>query len=243
VSEHRPAAVEHEPEHESGRTGPAAPGPAEPLAEEEGGGRTSVRAVVWSVVVDALLPFGIYLGLSALGVPAVAALAAAGGVALVRAIVTWVREREVNALSILLVARFTLGVAAAVLTGDARLVLAKDSLITGAMGLFVLVTLLLAKPFIYHIRRGLSPDRDRWDHWWATSSAFRSVHRRMTWVWGLGLVVDALSRIAVIYTAPLDLAAFVSQALAALSIVALVAWTQWYGRTISVRPDPVPAAG
>lgn len=214
-------------------------------AEQAGGteeGNTSLRAVLSTVLFDVALPFSTYLVLSALGMPDAAALATAGGVALIRALVGWFREGEFRALSTLLVVRFALGVAAAGLTHDARLVLAKDSLVTGGMGLFVLVSLRLSKPFIYHVRRGMSADKAGWDRWWETSTPFRRRHRQMTWVWGIGLLVDAVGRLVVIYTTPIGVAALVSQALAALSIVALVAWTQRFGRGISTAPDPVPAA-
>jgi hypothetical protein len=212
------------------------------VPEPEDEGNTSVRAVLRTVLLDVVLPFSTYLALHELvGMPNAAALATAGGVPLIHAAVSWFRSHEVQALAMLLVVRFFLGVALAGLTHSGRLVLAKDSLVTGGMGLFVLATLWLAKPFIYHIRRGMAPSRERWDTWWDTSSAFRHRHRQMTIVWGAGLLTDAVVRLVVIWTTPIEVAALVSQAMAALSIVALVAWTQRFGRGISTEPDPVPA--
>lgn len=206
--------------------------------QEEQPGGISTRSVLLSVLFDVALPFGIYLGLSAAGVPEVWALAAAGGVALARALVGWVRHREVNALSILLVVRFSLGVILAALTGEARLVLAKDTVVTALIGTAMLGTLLLAKPALYYLRRTFTTERDRWDRWWVTSSAFRRFIRKLNWVWGLSLIADAAVRAVIIYTAPIDVAALASQAIAALTILALLGWTQWFERGMPTDPDP-----
>lgn len=198
---------------------------------------SSWRTIAWTLVLDVLLPFAAYLVLLGLGVHEAAALASAGGVALLRAIVIWVREREVGALSILLVVRFSLGVVAALLTGDARFVLAKDSVITASVGVAILVSLVLAKPLIYYIRRSLSPRRRAFDRQWERSGEFRALNRRMTWVWGVGLVAESTLRILVVYTLPIEVAALLSQAMAAFAIILLVAWTQWYGRRSPVDPE------
>ncbi|MDL5158587.1 VC0807 family protein [Actinomycetospora termitidis] len=198
---------------------------------------SSWRTIAWTLVVDVMVPFAAYLALLGLGVHEAAALATAGGVALVRAIVIWIREREVGALSILLVVRFSLGVIAALLTGDARFVLAKDSVITASVGLAILASLAFAKPLIYYIRRSLSPRPRAFDAQWTRSPEFRALNRRMTWVWGLGLITESSLRVLVIYTLPIEVAALLSQAMAALAIILLVAWTQWYGRRSPVDPE------
>lgn len=199
---------------------------------------SSWRTIAWTLVLDVALPFASYLVLLLwFGVPEAAALAAAGGVAFLRAVVIWVRERQIGALSILLVVRFFLGVLAALLTGDARFVLAKDSLVTAVVGLSVLASLVLARPAIFYIRRSLSPRKNAFDRQWRQAAEFRRLNRRMTWVWGLGLLGESTLRIAVIYLLPIGVAAFLSQAMAALAIVVLVAWTQWRGRRSPVDPE------
>jgi intracellular septation protein A len=198
---------------------------------------SSWRTIAWTLALDVLLPFAAYLVLLGLGVHEAAALATAGGVALVRAIVIWIRDREVGALSVLLVVRFSLGVVAALLTGDARFVLAKDSVITATVGVAILVSLLAAKPLIYYIRRSLSPRRRVFDAQWERSAEFRALNRRMTWVWGVGLIGESTLRVLVVYTLPIEVAAFLSQAMAAGAIILLVAWTQWYGRRSPVDPE------
>lgn len=198
---------------------------------------SSWRAIVWTLVLDVVVPFAAYLVLLALGVHEAAALATAGGVALLRAIVIWVREREVGALSILLVVRFSLGVVAALLTGDARFVLAKDSVITASVGVAILVSLVFSRPLIYYIRRSLSPRRRVFDAQWRRSGEFRALNRRMTWVWGVGLIAESSLRVLVVYTLPIEVAALLSQAMAAGAIILLVAWTQWCGRRSPVDPE------
>ncbi|WET76802.1 hypothetical protein P3102_22110 [Amycolatopsis sp. QT-25] len=201
------------------------------------GSSSSWRTIAWTLLLDVALPFACYVVLLLFGVHEAAALAAAGGIAFLRAVVIWIRERQLGALSILLTVRFFLGVLAALITGDARFVLAKDSLVTAAVGLGVLASLVLAKPAIYFIRRSLSPRKAAFGRQWKRSADFRRLNRKMTWVWGIGLLGEATARIGVIYLLPLNVAAFLSQTMAALAIVALVGWTQWRGRRSPVDPE------
>jgi hypothetical protein len=199
---------------------------------------TSWAGVVTSLCWDVALPFGVYLVLSGAGWSSVAALVAAGGVALLRAMVVRIRTGVFGALPLLLCGKFALGVLAAAVTGDARFVLAKDAGITACLGLVFLVSLAASRPAIYLVRRGLGGAPEDWAARWDGSAAFRALHRHMTAVWGTVLLTEAVVRAVLAYTLPLDLAALVVPLLGALTILALVAWTQ----VASTRDPGVPVA-
>ncbi|VVJ17779.1 Uncharacterised protein [Amycolatopsis camponoti] len=186
------------------------------------------------VLVDVGIPYAVYLVLSRLGVSPVLALVVAGGVSLVRVAIGYAADRTVSALSVLVLVRFGLGVLLGVLSGDARVVLVKDSLVTASVGLAALVSLFLARPLTYYIRRDFSGDRIAWKDSWTHSAQFRRMNRVTTAVWTAGLLAESAARIAVAFWTPLDIATLVCPALGAGSILALIAWTQWYGH--AARP-------
>ncbi|WP_158884934.1 VC0807 family protein [Amycolatopsis anabasis] len=200
---------------------------------------TSAKRVFKVVLTDVGIPYLVYLLLSRIGLSDVFALAAAGGVSVLQVGFTYLRRRAISALSVLIITRFSLGVVAGLITGDARMVLVKDSIITGSVGVVAAVSLLLARPMTYYIRRDFAGDPGSWDESWARSARFRQVNRVTTIVWAVGLIAEATIRIGLAFRLPLDIAAIASPTLGALSILALVTWTQWYGRRTqeSVRRD------
>jgi hypothetical protein len=128
------------------------------------------------------------------------------------------------------------GVALTVVTGDPRFGVAKDSLYTGVFGVVTLASLLTARPLMFYLIRPFATEDgdpakvEEWNRSWL-SPRFRRCMRVMTAVWGIGLLVEALGRIAIVYGgASLDLAAALSPVLTAVVLIALMSWTAGYGR-------------
>lgn len=203
----------------------------------------SLSRVVKVVLVDVGIPYLAYLALTRFGLSAVVALAAAGGVSVVRVVIGYARHHVISALSVLVIARFGLGVVLGVISGDARIVLIKDSLVTGSVGVVALVSLVLAKPMTYYIRRDFGGDRNAWDAAWSRSPRFRQVSRNTTAVWVVGLISESVVRAGFAFWTPLDLAILVCPAIGAGSIFLLIAWTQWYGRVTQESIDRELVAG
>lgn len=146
------------------------------------------------------------------------------------------RTGKVNAVSLCVILGLVVGVALSVVTGDPRFGVAKDSLYTGVFGVVMLVSLATRRPLMFHlIRPFATEDGDpekvaEWDRSWV-SPLFRRCMRVMTLVWGIGLLVEALGRIAIVYGGvSLDLAAALSPVLSAAVLISLMSWTAGYGR-------------
>ncbi len=197
--------------------------------------------LVGAVVENVGVPVGAYLLLTAIGWQPVWALVGAAGVSVVVLAVQYLRRRELTALGVLVLVRFALGFAVAVITGDPRLELAKDFVITGAMGLFAAVSLLARRPVIARIRRDLSGDPAGFDRWWTGDAGFRAVHRRLTLAWTFGLTSEAVVAVVLIYSLPLTAAVVVTAALAPATLLGLISATEWRARRYTaVRRAPLP---
>ena len=194
--------------------------------------------ILRTVLIDIAIPIGAYLGLVALGMPPVWALATSAGVAVVVLAVGWVRTREVSTLGALVLVRFVLGLVIAFLTGDARFVLVKDYLVTFVIALVALATLKLDRPFIARVRRDLSPDPQRFDDEWARNAAFRAVHRQLTRWWVVGLVGEVVVAVTIVYTTPLTVAVILTNILTPTVLLTLIALTQLRAtRTMAADPE------
>ena len=192
--------------------------------------KASSAMIVKTLVIDVGIPYLVYVAATLAGAPDVVALAVAGGVSALRAVVSYLRDRRINALSVLMLIRFTVGIVVAILTGDATAVLVKDPMITATMGAVILASLMLRRPLTYYIRRDFVPDGMSWDAAWRQSSAFRRQNRTIAFVWGAGLVAESLLRIGIVLAVPVRVAALASPLCGAGCVLLLFAWMNSYLR-------------
>jgi hypothetical protein len=143
------------------------------------------------------------------------------------------RFRRIDALSLLVLGGIALSLLAMLLGGSPRVLLMRDSLLSGLIGVAFLLSLLLGKPLLFHLARAMvareSADGQwRFDMRWQ-ESAFRRGIRQLTLLWGAGLCAETLLRALLIWQLPVErfliLSPFVSYGIMGL----LLAGT-WLGR-------------
>lgn len=147
------------------------------------------------------------------------------------------RHRRMDALSLMVLAGIGLSLLALALGGDPRVLLLRESLISGLIGLAFLVSLLFPKPLIYYLARATVMREDdpegvaNFEAWWQEPQA-RGYVSTMTLVWGAGLTGEAALRswLAWHWSAERYLAVtpFISYSM----IGALALWTLWYRRRL-----------
>lgn len=179
-----------------------------------------------TVGVQVVLPIAVYLLLVELDVAPAWALVGSAGVSVVALAVEWVRSRELSTLGLLILVQFVLGIAVAGITGNPRLVLLKDYVITVAIALAAAATLALPRPFIARVRRDLSPDRDHFDRRWTSQPLFRRAHYRLTVLWVIGLVGQAAVAAGIIYSTSLTTAVVATNVLTPATLLTLIALTE-----------------
>lgn len=182
------------------------------------------RRVVSTAAATVVAPIAVYLALTAIGTPPVWAL-----------VVGYVRTRRLTTLGLLVPLRFGLDIAVAAITGDPQLQLAKDFAITGVIGVVAVVSLSWRRPLIARIRRELSGRPEAFEESWRSDGAFRALHRRMTLVWAVALVREAVIGIVLVYALPLTAAVIVTSVLGPDTLFGLIGWTEYASRTLEVR--------
>jgi hypothetical protein len=193
------------------------------------------RSVI-SAVLGLIIPLALYYALRALGLSVFIALLVGALVPVVGLVVSLARGRRPDAVwgfwSILAV--IALGVS--LIGGDVRFLLARDALVTGAVGTWFLVSawthrplaLVLSRPVLELLHRYPT---GRWDHLWRDEPRFRTIWRRASVGFGIGTLLDAASRVVMAYTLPVDLVPALSTALyVATSAVLLLGVNLYYAR-------------
>jgi len=119
-------------------------------------------------------------------------------------IVEFAWHRRIDALSMLVLLGMVLSLAAVAGGGSARFLQLREKLVTVIIGLVFLGSALIGKPLIYQLARAqmVRNSSDELEEFEALRSNkyFRRTMMVLTVVWGLGLLVDAATSIALVYT-------------------------------------------
>ncbi|KAA0016499.1 VC0807 family protein [Antrihabitans cavernicola] len=195
--------------------------------------------VAWTVTENVIIPVAVYLLLHAIGWQPVWALVGAAATSVVVLAIGYLRTRELTTLGLMVLLRFALDIAVAVITGDPQLELAKDFAITGSIGLVAAVSLLWQRPLIARIRRDIAGRPAEFDDNWAREPSFRSLHRRMSAVWAVGLIGEGIAGVALVYSLPLTVAVVATSILSPGTLFSLIGWTQYRAHRWQVQHDLV----
>ncbi|MGW2585156.1 VC0807 family protein [Streptomyces virginiae] len=117
---------------------------------------------------------------------------------------------------------------------SARALLIKDSGVTGLFGLLCLGTLLAPRPLMFYFGRKFATDgTPESTAWWNSLwqyEGFRTTMNRMTLVWGVAYVAEAIVRVVLASTLPTKTMVVVSPIMIYAVLGALGVWTAMYGK-------------
>ncbi|PRX26581.1 hypothetical protein B0G75_11883 [Paraburkholderia sp. BL18I3N2] len=196
---------------------------------------------VLELAVNFLLPWLAYrLALPHLG--ETGALIASAAPPIVWSLIELARFRRVDALSVLVVAGIVLSVAAMALGGSPRMLLLRESLISGAIGVVFLLSLPMRRPLIFYLARAtvareMEGGAARFEALWQERPALVSAMRLMTLVWGVGLTGETALRAWMALTWPIERFLVVSPFIGYGIYGALTLWTFWYRKTMRGRVE------
>ncbi|AXK36638.1 hypothetical protein DVA86_32795 [Streptomyces armeniacus] len=197
----------HEPEH-------APPPPAEPEGrtedqpETEGGpGAKNASRGEFAVTLlcDLVLPMGLFYVFRAAGLGQLPSLLLSAAPPALHTLYSMTKHRRVDTLGVFVLGIVVLSASVSAISGDPRAVLVRGAVLTGLISLWILSTIWLARPFVFRALEALLPGkRAKLDQLWREDAAFRRIWQRLTVLWGCGLLADAVIRLVMAYTLPVD---------------------------------------
>jgi hypothetical protein len=189
---------------------------------------------------DAGLPTAFYYVLRAAGASEWTALLGATVVAGARVAWVAVRTRRITWFGALMLLVFGIGLTLAFVTGDPRLMLAKNSLSSMIIGAAFLISIAFDRPLTLIAFQTWRPqDADAWQRSYTSDPVSRRLFRRAAVAWGIGMLTTAALRLPVIYLLPLDIAVVAAAVPGALIMGSLALWTiVVLGRLQTVHASP-----
>lgn len=133
-----------------------------------------------------------------------------------------------------------LSIGAMALGGSPRMLLLRESLVSGAVGVAFLLSLPMRRPLIFYLARAtvareVAGGAERMDALWHESPFLAVSMRTMTAVWGVGLTCETALRSWMAWTWPVERFLVVSPFTGYGIYGALLLWTLWYRKTLQRR--------
>jgi hypothetical protein len=152
-----------------------------------------------------------------------------------------VKYKKADAFGLFMLTGFVLSLLAFVLGGNERLILLRESMVTGLLGLIFIASLFFSKPLIYHFAirfsaEGESEKKGQFAKNWELPY-FRNVLRIMTAIWGIALLGEAILKIILVYELSITAFLAISQLIFYGVIGAAIFFTIVYRRYAKVRLD------
>jgi hypothetical protein len=204
----------------------------------------SIAQVLPSLVFDLALPVLTFFVLTGFGVAKLLALCAGGIFPALNIARTWIGSRRIQPLGVIVITFMAIGTAAALVSGSVFVALLKDFLLAGTFGLLCLGSLFATpRPLMFYLLRQFIAGEDAarlqwWEGLWQRA-AFRAAMRRVTTVWGIGYVLQAVIGVTCAWWLQPAQVVIISPAMALAGLAALAAWTRWH--LLALREQYGPA--
>ena len=148
-------------------------------------------------------------------------------------------HRQLDPISILVLLGIGADSVALLFGGSPRLLLVRESLITGVFGLACFFSLLLPRPMMFYFRTLFHcRNRSRAAGTIQCRRQFPEVrfcHRLITTVWGCAFVGELVVRIVLIYNLPAALVLVISPILIGVLTISTMVWAFAYGHRVRLR--------
>ncbi len=192
-----------------------------------------IRSVARIVIIDVAAPLIAYSVLRSTGMSTVMALVLSGAFPAVGVAVAVIRHRRLEVVGALVLAGILAGTLLGLISHSARLVLMEGSVPTAIFGVGCLGSLWMGRPLMYGFAvEFIGPDtakgREMISLW--RYEGFRRIFRMITAVWGVGFLLEAGLRVAIVYSTSTGTALSLSKVMPYVWVGIFVAWTVTYGR-------------
>lgn len=199
-------------------------------------------------VFDIVGPFAAYFIVHAFGAGGVWALTLAGVVSAGSTLVNTIRNRGIDSVGMLVLLEILASIAIVLFVHDERLMLVRPSIYTGVASVYLMYSALFSEPLTYagsrHIAAQGGPARlAAFKRTWEDSVEFRRTHRLVTFGFGVGLAVDSILRVVIVYRAPLDRSAWLSNVPHLTAMALFIIISALAGRRFSRLVDRYQAEG
>lgn len=186
------------------------------------------KSLASTILVNCLVPYALYTVLSNY-TSNITALSASVCIPLVENIYQILKRKTIDPLGIFILFGTILGILAALIGGNEKLFLIRESIVTSIIGICFLISLLFSKPLILIFAKSFINDEERYRR--VSQNKYQHVFRSVTLVWGLVLISEALIKVYLVYHLYTSTFLLVSPIFSYCTVGITAAWTFCIFRT------------
>jgi intracellular septation protein A len=157
------------------------------------------KGIIFTILINAGGPFLAYTLLKDV-TGSIFALTIAALIPLCDSLFSLIKTKKVDIFSSFIFVGIALSIIAALIGGNEKFILLRESYVTGIMGCLFLVSLFSSKPLIYLFSSRFSDNPSVLTTRWNEEAFFRKSMRLMTLVWGICLLLEAILKVILVYT-------------------------------------------
>jgi hypothetical protein len=154
-------------------------------------------------------------------------------------------SRKLDVISLLVIAGIAASLLATLLGGSPRLLLVRESFITGIFGLVFLGSLWFPRPLLFYLAKATVAKQGMAEAQFAEKwsiPGFRHTFYLMTVVWGVGLIGQAILQVILAFALSIEQDLVVSPIVGYGIYLGLFGWSFWYGKRRRARGERLAAA-
>jgi intracellular septation protein A len=199
------------------------------------------RILPWvqTVLLSVVAPIVIYSMLTDRGVSEVWALIISGVGPVVDLVITMAVSRRIDEFSLIVLGFLVLSVLTSLLFDNPRLLLLKESALTGLFGVVLLGSLLAPKPLMFYFGRRFAaqgqPEKIAWWNGLWQYAGFRRTQTVITLVWGVAWLGEAVIRGILAFVVPVGVSVVINSVAPPVVTVLLIVFTITYARRSQAR--------
>ena len=154
-------------------------------------------------------------------------------------LVQFARARKIDAISAIVLGGIALSLAGFALGGSPKLLLMRESLVTGLIGVAFIISTLIGKPLMLVLAKASLQRQSPQDGADLASLATKPLFRRMmlvmTLVWGIGFIAETAARATLVFMLPVGRFLIIGPIVGYGTIALLIGWTFLYGMVMEKR--------
>ena len=197
------------------------------------------------VIVDVAAPLATYNLLRSAGMTTVTALVLSGVVPAIGVAAGIIRHHRLDIVGALVLGGIVVGTVLGLVTHSPRLVLMEGSVPTAVLGVACLGSLCTRRPLMFSFAMEFTgpdtPNGREMTRLWQYAE-FRHIFRVITTVWGVGFLLEAALRVAIVYGTSTGTALASSKVTPFIWVAGLSAWTVAYGARQKKKGERLAAA-
>jgi intracellular septation protein A len=227
--------------HQATTNPPATPTPTQPRTRNSANANLR-RYLAIQLSIDIIIPVALFYALlNAFNLSAITASLISSAVPAIRTIASLLTKRNVDVLGLVMLTLFIVGGTVSIIEGNPRIIYAKDGWLTGLFGAWILISLLMRRPFMLALGRTIATVKigdegaAQWEARWEQEPRFRHDLRFVSLIVGIILILDAVVRVAVAYALPIKEVPLATNVQYIVMLAGLLTWFFRYTTTHGLR--------